>query len=69
MDKIKNYRNFISWWRKNNIPPGHANISSLKIALEDAKKDDSIPQEEIVNITKKLTEVYHDEIYSGKQRV
>lgn len=52
VDKIKNCRNSISWWRKNNVPSGQANISSLKLALEEAKKDDQVPQEEIALLQK-----------------
>ncbi|KAL1201041.1 hypothetical protein V5N11_022563 [Cardamine amara subsp. amara] len=50
VEKIKNFRNSISWWRKNNIPTGQANIASLKAALEEAKNDDSIPHEEISKV-------------------
>ncbi|KAL1191046.1 putative ribonuclease H protein [Cardamine amara subsp. amara] len=68
VDKIKNCRNAISWWRNNNIPTGQANIASLKIALEEAKNDDSIPQEEISKIAQKLKEAYHEEEIYWQQK-
>lgn len=53
MDKTRNCINSISRWRKNIVPPGQVKISSLKLALEEEKKDNQILHDEIVNITKK----------------
>ncbi|XP_010462868.1 PREDICTED: uncharacterized protein LOC109125019 [Camelina sativa] len=68
VDKIKNCRNSISWWRKNNIFSGPRLISSLKAALQEAKMDDSISQEEIRGIERKLKEAYRDEELYWQQK-
>lgn len=58
MEKITNYGNSVSWWRKNNILIGKENISALKEALEEAKNDYSVSLEDILEITKMLQEAY-----------
>ncbi|XP_010469706.1 PREDICTED: uncharacterized protein LOC104749719 [Camelina sativa] len=68
VDKIKNCRNSISWRRKQNVPNSNTLISSLKMALEEAKNDDSISHAEIHIIEKKLKDAYHDEELYWQQK-
>ncbi|XP_019085420.1 PREDICTED: uncharacterized protein LOC109126369 [Camelina sativa] len=68
VDKIRNCRNSISWWRKNNVSSGPSLISSMKAALQEAKMDDSISQEEIREIERKLKEAYRDEEIYWQQK-
>ncbi|XP_010451888.1 PREDICTED: uncharacterized protein LOC104734080 [Camelina sativa] len=68
VDKIRNCRNSISWWRKQNVPNSKTLISSLKTALEDAKKYDSFSQSEIHILEKKLKDAYYDEELYWQQK-
>ncbi|XP_019097444.1 PREDICTED: uncharacterized protein LOC109131210 [Camelina sativa] len=68
VDKIRNCRNSISWWRKNNVASGPSLISSLKAALQEAKMDDLISQDEIRDIERKLKEAYRDEELYWQQK-
>ncbi|XP_010431327.1 PREDICTED: uncharacterized protein LOC104715632 [Camelina sativa] len=68
IDKIRNCRNSISWWQKNNVSSGPSVIASLKTALQEAKMDDSIPQAEIRDIERKLKEAYRDEEIYWQQK-
>lgn len=61
VDRIANYRNSISRWRKKNLLPCQANIAALKVALEEANNDDSISHDEIRDIDKKLQEAYRED--------
>ncbi|XP_010436659.1 PREDICTED: uncharacterized protein LOC104720453 [Camelina sativa] len=68
VDKLRNCRNSISWWRKNNVSTGPSLISSLKTALHDAKMDDSVSLEDIRGIERKLKEAYRDEEIYWQQK-
>ncbi|XP_010451584.1 PREDICTED: uncharacterized protein LOC104733725 [Camelina sativa] len=68
VDKIRNCRNSLSWWRKNNINSGPSTISSLKEALQEAKMDDLISTDEIRVIERKLKEAYRDEEIYWQQK-
>lgn len=68
VDRIANCKNLISRWRKKNVLPGKVNISALKEALDEVKKDDTISQEEIKGITKKLLEAYKEEETYWRQK-
>lgn len=54
--KLTNCRHEIARWRKNNPPYKKEKIIKLQQALEEIQSDDSIIQEEIVEVYRKLHE-------------
>lgn len=61
VSKVINCGHEISTWRKNNPLFGKEKISELQKALEEVQTDDSRTQEDIIEVSKKLQEVYRDE--------
>ena len=61
VSKIINCRHEISTWRKNNPPYGKEKISELQQALEEVQNDINRPQEDILDVSRKLQEAYKDE--------
>lgn len=61
MAKIGNYRHEIAKWRENNPPYGKEKLSYLQKALEEVQTNNTRFQEDILEVSRKLQEVYKDE--------
>ena len=66
--KVSNCRYEIARWRKNNTPYGKEKISELQQNLEEIQTDNNRTQEEIMDVSRKLHEVYKDEKESWQQK-
>ena len=61
VSKIINCRHEIATWRKNNPLYEKEKTSELQRALEEVQTDNSITQQDILEVSRKLQETYKDD--------